>query len=75
MVQVGQGLCESERPLLHGERSSEEAPGDLVGAPGRRYLRASALLRAPLYILWKLPLYAAFLRGPESRWRRTPRRP
>lgn len=42
---------------------------------GRRYLSASALLRAPLYVLWKLPLYAAFLRDPESRWRRTPRRP
>lgn len=42
-------------------------------AGGRRYLRASALLRAPLYILWKLPLYVGFLRKPETRWNRTPR--
>ncbi len=42
---------------------------------GRRYLSARSLLRAPLYILWKLPVYAAFLRGPESHWKRTPRRP
>lgn len=42
---------------------------------GRPYLAASALLRAPLYMLWKLPLYAGFLRKPEARWSRTPRRP
>lgn len=43
----------------------------LVG--GRRWLRGGALLRAPLYILWKLPVYAAFLRRRETEWKRTPR--
>jgi cellulose synthase/poly-beta-1,6-N-acetylglucosamine synthase-like glycosyltransferase len=44
-------------------------------AGGRPYLSGGALLRAPLYILWKLPLYARFLRRPEANWTRTPRRP
>jgi cellulose synthase/poly-beta-1,6-N-acetylglucosamine synthase-like glycosyltransferase len=42
---------------------------------GRAYLRGSALMRAPLYVLWKLPVYAKFLRKPEVSWNRTPRRP
>lgn len=40
---------------------------------GRRWLRGSALLKAPLYILWKLPVYAGFLRKRETEWKRTPR--
>jgi hypothetical protein len=44
-------------------------------AGGRPFLSAAALVRAPLYVLWKLPLYASFLRKPEARWTRTPRRP
>ena len=40
---------------------------------GRRWLRLTALLKAPLYILWKLPVYAGFLRARETEWRRTPR--
>lgn len=44
-------------------------------AGGRSYLSSAALLRAPLYVLWKLPLYARFLRRPEANWTRTPRRP
>lgn len=40
---------------------------------GRAWLRPGALLRAPLYILWKLPLYARFLIAPETRWVRTRR--
>lgn len=44
-------------------------------AGGRKYLAGGALLRAPFYVLWKLPLYASFLRKPEARWNRTPRRP
>lgn len=40
---------------------------------GRRWLRGTALLKAPLYILWKLPVYAGFLRKRETEWRRTPR--
>lgn len=42
---------------------------------GRAWLSGAALLRAPLYVLWKLPLYARFLRKPEASWTRTPRRP
>lgn len=42
---------------------------------GRSFLSGSALLRAPLYILWKLPIYAGFLRKPEASWTRTPRQP
>lgn len=44
-------------------------------AKGRAWLSGAALLRAPLYVLWKLPLYARFLRKPEASWTRTPRRP
>lgn len=40
---------------------------------GRRWLSGAALLRAPLYILWKLPIYLGFLRRRETEWRRTPR--
>ncbi|HWK41462.1 MAG TPA: glycosyltransferase [Croceibacterium sp.] len=42
---------------------------------GRAYLSGHALLRAPVYVLWKLPVYARFLRKPEASWNRTPRRP
>lgn len=40
---------------------------------GRAWLSPAALLRAPLYIVWKLPLYARFLIAPETRWIRTRR--
>lgn len=40
---------------------------------GRRWLSGGALLRAPLYVLWKLPIYLGFLRRRETVWRRTPR--
>ena len=40
---------------------------------GRAWLSPAALLRAPLYILWKLPLYTRFLIAPETRWVRTRR--
>ncbi len=39
----------------------------------RRLLPARELLRIPLYVLWKLPSYAAFLWRRESAWRRTQR--
>lgn len=41
---------------------------------GRAYLSAGALLRAPLYLMWKLPIYLGFLKGGTSTWTRTPRR-
>lgn len=40
---------------------------------GRSYLRGGALLRAPLYVLWKIPIYLGFLRRREANWTRTPR--
>lgn len=40
---------------------------------GRRWLSGAALARAPLYIVWKLPIYLGFLRRRETVWRRTPR--
>ena len=40
---------------------------------GRRWLRGTALLKAPFYILWKLPIYLGFLRRRETEWRRTSR--
>ena len=40
---------------------------------GRAWLAPSALLRAPLYILWKVPLYARFLVARETRWVRARR--
>jgi len=44
------------------------------GVMGRALLRPGALLRVPLYIIWKLPLYLRFLARRETRWVRT-RRP
>lgn len=41
---------------------------------GRPYLSAGASLRAPLYILWKIPIYMGFLRRRSAEWTRTPRR-
>ena len=43
-------------------------------ARGREFLSGQALLRAPLYVLWKVPMYLSFFRSPESSWSRT-RRP
>ncbi len=42
---------------------------------GRAYLSGPAVLRAPLYLAWKLPVYARFLKRPQADWNRTPRRP
>lgn len=40
---------------------------------GRHQIPGKALLTAPLYILWKIPLYIAFIVKPESQWVRTQR--
>jgi cellulose synthase/poly-beta-1,6-N-acetylglucosamine synthase-like glycosyltransferase len=49
----------------------------LVGAAwamkGRDYVSLATLLRIPLYILWKLPIYARMLTGAERGWNRTDR--
>lgn len=42
---------------------------------GREFLSGGALLRMPLYVLWKIPVYLGFLKGPEANWKRTERRP
>lgn len=41
---------------------------------GRSHLSGRALALAPLYILWKIPLYLGFFTNPEREWKRTPRR-
>lgn len=40
---------------------------------GRAQASAATLARAPLYVLWKLPIYRALVKGPETRWVRTER--
>jgi cellulose synthase/poly-beta-1,6-N-acetylglucosamine synthase-like glycosyltransferase len=40
---------------------------------GRNYIPLRYLLAAPLYALWKLPLYARFLYRPQQAWVRTDR--
>jgi hypothetical protein len=40
---------------------------------GRDYLSASTFLKIPVYIVWKLPIYARMLTGAEKRWNRTDR--
>lgn len=40
---------------------------------GRRVLTIGALIRIPLYILWKIPVYLKLFRGGETRWIRTRR--
>ena len=40
---------------------------------GRAELPAKALLAVPFYILWKIPLYLAFLVQPQTKWIRTER--
>jgi cellulose synthase/poly-beta-1,6-N-acetylglucosamine synthase-like glycosyltransferase len=40
---------------------------------GRADLPAQALLAVPFYILWKIPLYVAFLVRPQTEWIRTKR--
>jgi cellulose synthase/poly-beta-1,6-N-acetylglucosamine synthase-like glycosyltransferase len=43
-------------------------------AEGRRFASAATLLRLPLYVLWKVPLYAGFIRrGAPRDWLRTGR--
>ncbi len=40
---------------------------------GRAYLPLSTLLAVPFYVLWKIPLYLAFLVRPQTKWIRTER--
>lgn len=40
---------------------------------GREQVPAKALLAIPFYVLWKIPLYFAFLVKPQSEWIRTTR--
>lgn len=43
------------------------------GREGRAFIRLGALLRIPLYILWKIPLYLGLVRGSPSEWLRAGR--
>ncbi len=40
---------------------------------GRSTLTAQALARAPLYVLWKIPLYLGFIAARQTEWNRTRR--
>ncbi|MFM9978672.1 MAG: glycosyltransferase family 2 protein [Sphingomonadaceae bacterium] len=40
---------------------------------GRAALSAGALVRLPLYVLWKIPIYLKLFRKPETEWVRTRR--
>jgi cellulose synthase/poly-beta-1,6-N-acetylglucosamine synthase-like glycosyltransferase len=42
---------------------------------GRRNLPLKSLLAAPVYALWKIPIYAAFFLKPQRSWVRTARSP
>ena len=42
---------------------------------GRDRLPLQTLLVVPLYLLWKIPLYLAFVLQPQTRWVRTERDP
>ena len=41
---------------------------------GRAILTGAALIRVPMYILWKIPVYLKLLTGRETRWIRTRRK-
>ena len=54
--------------------ASLTALGLALGAGGSRFVSGSTLLRAPLYVLWKIPMYLAFARGGTPKeWLRTGR--
>lgn len=40
---------------------------------GRAMLAPATLLRIPIYILWKIPIYLRLIRKPETEWQRTRR--
>ena len=40
---------------------------------GREQVSVGALARAPLYLLWKLPIYLKLIGRTETRWIRTDR--
>jgi hypothetical protein len=42
---------------------------------GHRWLGLQALLRLPLYLLWKIPIYLRIVKGEEIVWTRTERAP
>jgi hypothetical protein len=42
---------------------------------GRGVLPPRSMLAVPLYVLWKVPIYAAFLVKPHRAWTRTQREP
>ena len=43
-------------------------------AEGRKLLPLTTLLQAPLYVVWKLPIYVRFLTGRQKLWVRTGRK-
>ncbi len=88
LLMVIASLCAALLILLHILAGMSLAPllihasllvivGILVGAAwmtnGREYMSLRTVLKIPLYILWKLPIYARILIGAEKLWNRTDR--
>lgn len=64
LVQLASGSLAGVALLLAWERE------------GRRFVSAGTLLRLPLYLLWKLPMYLGlFRRGAPKEWLRSGRQP
>ncbi len=66
----------SAAPLIvSGAALSAIALGTIVAwiAEGRRTLPVGALVKVPLYVLWKLPIYARLLGRRQRQWVRTSR--
>jgi cellulose synthase/poly-beta-1,6-N-acetylglucosamine synthase-like glycosyltransferase len=75
-IAAGLGLLSGFAPALAlGSVIMIASVAVLLGwrAVGRSILPFGVLLRVPLYILWKLPIYLKLARGADRRWTRTER--
>jgi cellulose synthase/poly-beta-1,6-N-acetylglucosamine synthase-like glycosyltransferase len=75
-IVIGLGLWSGFTPALAlGGVTVLAGTAILLGwrAVGRSILPFGVLLRVPLYILWKLPIYLKLARGADRRWIRTER--
>ena len=73
LLKVSSGL-----PILLGAIQGGLILSAILGAWakfGRTYLPAQTLLAVPFYVLWKIPLYLAFLVKRQTKWVRTDRDP
>ena len=76
LVVAGLGFASSFAPAIALAAIIGVAGLSVLGgwyAVGRKILPFATLLRVPLYILWKLPIYLKLARGADRRWTRTER--